>query len=171
MNTKVRNTMRTRKTMVLAAGLWVALMLALATLTLISGVGADEAAHNGTVAEGERLSEENGQRLVGEPFKRTELYFGSEKPEPDVTRRQFDRFVDAKVTPRFPDGLTLLTGYGQFRESSGEIVQERSFVLILLYPPDDREANREIQEIRGAYKRTFEQESVLRTDSFERVSF
>jgi Protein of unknown function (DUF3574) len=113
----------------------------------------------------------DGQQLAGEVFERTELYFGSEKPGPDVTRKQFDRFVDRKVTPRFPDGLTLLTGYGQFRESDGNIVQEKSFVLILLYPPDDKQANREIQELRGAYKRNFEQQSVLRTDSSERVSF
>lgn len=112
-----------------------------------------------------------GQRLVGEVFNRTELYFGSEKPGPDVTRQQFDRFVDKKVTPRFPDGLTLLTGYGQFKGSNGKIVQEQSFVLILLYPQDDKKANSEIQEIRKIYKGNFEQESVLRTDSRERISF
>lgn len=114
----------------------------------------------------------NGQEPVGEVFNRTELYFGSEKPDgSEVTETEFERFVDEEVTPSFPDGLTLLAGEGQFRDSSGDIVEEPSHVLILLYPPDDREANGEIEEIREAYKSEFKQESVLRVDARERVSF
>jgi len=51
------------------------------------------------------------------------------------------------------------------------IIQEQSVVLILLYPSTMREANSRIEEIRSAYKEAFEQESVLRVDSFARVSF
>ena len=105
-------------------------------------------------------------------FYRTELYFGSERPDgSEVTEEQLERFVDDEVTPKFPDGLTLLTGEGQFRDSSGEIVEEHSYVLILLYPPNDKEANDEIEEIREDYKRAFEQESVLRVDDLDEVSF
>ena len=162
---------RIGRTKVLAAGLRVtlALVLALAALTLIPQVGVEEAPPPDDVAA--ERKQPLGGRLVGETFLRTELYFGSEKPGPDVTNKQFDRFADREVTPRFPDGLSLLTGYGQFKGSDGEIVQERSFVLILLYPPGDEEANREIEEIRSAYERDFDQESVLRVDSRERVSF
>ena len=108
----------------------------------------------------------------GELWRRTELYFGSQKAQGDaVTEAEFEQFVDDEVTPRFPDGLTLLTGYGQFRNSANLIIEEQSFVLILLYPHEDTEANREIEEIRTAYKAAFDQESVLRVDSRERVSF
>ncbi len=75
------------------------------------------------------------------------------------------------VTPRFPDGLTELTGQGQFRDSTGAIVRERSHLLVLLYPRTDTAAHREIQEIRDAYEKAFDQESVLRVDSPGRVSF
>jgi hypothetical protein len=112
------------------------------------------------------------QEPVGEDFNRTELYFGSEKPDgSEVTEEEFEQFVDDEATPSFPDGLTTLTGEGQFRGSDGAMVEERSFVLILLYPPDDTEANAEIEELREDYKSEFEQESVLRVDSSERVSF
>jgi hypothetical protein len=48
------------------------------------------------------------------PFLRTELYFGSSKPDGSViTLEQFQHFLDQEITPRFPDGLTLLTGLGQ----------------------------------------------------------
>lgn len=105
-------------------------------------------------------------------WQRTELYFGSAKPDGTVvTEAEFMQFIDDTVTPRFPDGLTVLTGYGQFRNSAGVIVKERSMELILLYPPSMRDANRKIEEIRAAYKQAFQQESVLRVDSLAAVSF
>ena len=88
-----------------------------------------------------------------------------------VTDEQFKAFLDSEITPRFPEGLTVLTGYGQFLNSTGVIQQERSFVLILLYPPLSRDSNRKIEEIRALYKATFNQESVLRADTNNVVSF
>jgi hypothetical protein len=114
----------------------------------------------------------NEQLFIGEVWKRTELYFGSEQPDGEVvTEAEFQQFVDEEVTPRFPDGLTLLTGYGQFRNSTGAIVKERSMVLILLYPLTMSDANTNLEKIREAYKDAFEQESVLRIDSFSLISF
>ncbi|GAA1563054.1 DUF3574 domain-containing protein [Kribbella sancticallisti] len=110
------------------------------------------------------------QRAPGTTFLRTELYFGSQKPKGQVTASQFDWFVDKVVTPRFPDGLTQLTGKGQFLGSTGPI-EEKSFVLVLLYPVNDKAANQEIEEIRTSYKLLFQQESVLRADSRDLVSF
>jgi hypothetical protein len=107
-----------------------------------------------------------------EVWARTELYFGTSKPNNEqVSEAEFNVFVDHQVTPRFPDGLTLLSGYGQFRTSTGTLVRERSYVLILLYPPQVQDANRRIQELREIYKDSFSQESVLRVDSFSFVSF
>jgi hypothetical protein len=112
------------------------------------------------------------QPYVGDLWQRTELYFGSQKPDGEtVTEAEFEQFVDDIITPRFPAGLTLLTGYGQFRNANNVIVEEQSFVLILLYPLDDKAANGAIEEIRETYKESFAQESVLRGDSLQRVSF
>jgi hypothetical protein len=111
-------------------------------------------------------------QLAGEVWRRTELYFGSARPDGSVvTEAEFQQFVDSEITPRFPDGLTLLTGYGQFRNSAGFIVKERSMELILLYPPHQRDADRKIEAARTAYKQAFQQESVLRVDSLAVVSF
>jgi hypothetical protein len=75
------------------------------------------------------------------------------------------------VTPRFPDGLTLLTGIGQFRDASGTILVEGSKLLILLYPRRDRDADAKIEQIRSDCKRVFQQQSVLRADDASCVSF
>ena len=107
-----------------------------------------------------------------EVWARSELYFGSQKPDGSiVTEQEFVGFIDAEVTPRFPDGLTLLTGYGQFRNAVGTIIKERSMVLILFYPLQTETANHRIEEIRDAYKYAFQQESVLRVDSLTFLSF
>lgn len=112
------------------------------------------------------------QASPGEVWKRTELYFGTTKPGGgELTDAEFATFTDKVVTPRFPDGFTELTGRGQWRGSDGVISREKSKVIVVVYPFSDRDANREIEEIRTGYKKAFAQESVLRTDSVEKVSF
>jgi hypothetical protein len=109
-----------------------------------------------------------------EPFLRTELFFGTNKPSGTVSEAEFMQFLDREITPRFPDGLTLLTGHGQFRGSNNVIVKETSKLLILLYPRESaRESGEKIEQIRAAYLRAFQQESVLRADGrlAECVSF
>ena|SRR3712207_3719657 len=102
-----------------------------------------------------------------ENWYKTELYFGTAKPDGSfVTEIEFMNFLNAEITPRFPDGLTVLTGYGQFLNSAGIIQKETSYLLIILYPPQAKDASRKIEEIRELYKSRFDQESVLRADNF-----
>ena len=108
---------------------------------------------------------------AAEVWVRTELYFGTSKLNGEVTDAEFSSFVDSEVTRLFPDGLTLLTGYGQFKNSNGQLIREKSHLLILFYPPQTQDANKKIQDIRGLYKQLHGQESVLRVDSFSFVSF
>ncbi len=106
------------------------------------------------------------KRFQASPFIRTELYFGRNKSDgAEVSRKEFDEFLSGFVTKRFPDGLTVLKGKGQFLDSEGEVERERSVVLILLYPVSARnEKSVKIEEIREEYKKRFLQQSVLRVD-------
>jgi uncharacterized protein DUF3574 len=109
---------------------------------------------------------EKQRQPAAEPFVRTELFFGTDKPEGEVSRKEFRLFLKEEITPRFPDGLTVLTGTGQFRDSeSNEIIRERSVLVILLYPQNTwKESNEKIEKIRELYKERFQQQSVLRVD-------
>jgi hypothetical protein len=101
---------------------------------------------------------------------RLELLFGTARADGDaITEEQWVAFLDAEVTPRFPAGLTVLEGTGQWRGRTG-VDRERSNVLIIWYEPTIR-ADEQIEAIRAAYKRRFDQESVLRVDSVSCVSF
>ncbi|MGW3205709.1 DUF3574 domain-containing protein [Streptomyces sp. NPDC001135] len=111
---------------------------------------------------------------VGEPYIRTELLFGTAKPNggPPVTDKQFRAFVDKFITPRFPDGLTVENCYGQYRDVHGKIEHERSYKVTLLYPKGDAGPNGgKIERIRSGYNKRFQQESVARIDDTERVDF
>ena len=79
-------------------------------------------------------------------------------------------FLQDTVTPRFPDGLTVLDGRGQWRDSTGTIQRERSKLLIILAPPSE-EGLRLIEEVSEEYKRRFSQESVLRVVSSACAAF
>ena len=103
------------------------------------------------------------------------MFFGSGKPDgSNITEDEWQQFLNAEITPRFPDGLTVMTGLGQYRGADGLIVRERSVVVSLMYPVQaQRTSHEKIERIRGAYKNAFQQESVLRVDSVlpVRVSF
>lgn len=70
------------------------------------------------------------------------------------------RFVEEELTPRFPDGFTVLDGAGQWRSPGGLTEREASKVVMLVLPgrPDD---GARLEAVRAAYKARFRQQSVL----------
>ena len=110
----------------------------------------------------------------GDAYTETRLLFGTERPDggPDVTDKQFMKFIDVEVTPSFPDGLTVQDGRGQWRDSNGKIERERSYELILLYPTSQApKSDGLIEEIRRDYVKKYAQDSVARLDDRLRVDF
>ena len=105
------------------------------------------------------------------PMARLELLFGrSRRGGAEVSEQEWSTFLDSEVTPRFPDGLTVLSGVGQWRGSSGSITREQSIMLVIWHEPGPA-PDADIESIRAAYKLRFGQESVMRVDSRSCVSF
>jgi hypothetical protein len=112
-----------------------------------------------------------GCRLDARPMARLELLFGTGRPNgAPVDEADWAAFLDGEVTPRFPDGLTVLSGPGQWRGQAGRIERERAIMLVIWYAPS-AQADAAIEAIRSAYQRRFEQESVMRIDGVSCVSF
>lgn len=105
---------------------------------------------------------------------RTELYFGTgpaDDARAGVDEAQWREFLDAEVSTRFPDGLSVADIYGQWRDKGAAKPERlRSKVLILLYPnkPEQRAA---IEAIRAAWKARSGDDSVLRVTQPADVSF
>jgi hypothetical protein len=88
----------------------------------------------------------------------------------EVTEQEWQRFLDEDVAPRLASGFTVVDGAGQWRDQAGALVRERSRVLIIVRP-NTASVSALIDEVRAAYKRRFQQQSVLRIDDRPAVSF
>ena len=104
-------------------------------------------------------------------FTEYQLFMGRSGPVGEVVDDEaWDTFLADTVTPRFPDGLTVLDGQGQWRGAEGLINRERSKLLVILAQPGS-EKTRLIDEISDEYKLRFSQESVLQVVDDACVSF
>lgn len=104
-------------------------------------------------------------------FTEYRLFFGRNNHDREVVSDAAWRdFLASEITPRFPDGLTVMDAAGQWRDSAGTLIRERSkMVLILALPGPD--GSERIDAIISAYKDRFDQESVLRVIGNACVAF
>ena len=108
--------------------------------------------------------------VAPEKWVRTELYFGLAPYEAEglglsAAEGTWRAFLDEEVTPRFPDGFTVLDGYGQWREGAGgAIARLRSRVLVIVHP-DTAAKRAEIDALREAYRARTDAKSVLAVET------
>jgi len=94
-----------------------------------------------------------------------QLFFGRDiEHRTLVSDAQWRDFLDQEVTPRFPDGFSVADVSGQYRDQSGTIVREPSKQL-LIFLRNVATDEPKLNAIRDAYKRRFNQESVLLVES------
>lgn len=86
-----------------------------------------------------------------------------------VSDRAFADFLAAEVTPRFPDGLTVIDARGQWRDA-GALLREPGKLVLLVFD-DDAQKRADLAAIAEAYKRKFRQQSVLTSVRAGCVSF
>jgi hypothetical protein len=88
-----------------------------------------------------------------------------------VSDAAFASFVANEITPRFPDGLTVIDAKGQWRDSTrGILVREPSKVVLITFP-DEASKRTGLVAIVDAYKKAFRQQSVLTSVRSACVSF
>ena len=102
---------------------------------------------------------------VGDAMVETQLFFGLSRPKGGVVSgRDWEAFVAREVSPRFPEGFSMIDGAGFWRDgASQKTISEKSKVVVRLHPAST-EADQAIGAIVDAYKVKFEQDAVLRVD-------
>lgn len=107
----------------------------------------------------------------GATMLHTQLYFGLRSADgAGVSEQQWQTFLAEVVTPRFPDGLTVLNAYGQGRTSpAAPITAETTKVLIIVHP-HSQAAQNALAEIKAEYARRFRQPGVFHTDWPARIA-
>jgi hypothetical protein len=109
---------------------------------------------------------------AGQEARRTaQLFFGRNLDDkPSVSEADFRKFIDDEVTPKFPDGLTVLDGGGQWRGDENKLIREASKVVLIVLP-NGRDGSSRLNAVRNAYKLRFHQDSVLLITQATCVSF
>lgn len=110
--------------------------------------------------------------FAGASAIQTTLYFGLSVPGGEaVSETQWQGFLADTVTPRFPDGLTVVSAVGQWRDPKaepGRISSEQTKIVILVRA-DTSVAAQAVAEIKAIYLKRFHQISVLQTDQPVRI--
>jgi hypothetical protein len=90
-----------------------------------------------------------------------EMMFGRKIGERiGVTNAAWARFVDREITPRFPDGLSVVDAAGQWQDPVRKrVVREPSKIVTIVLRDSDK-GQSEIEAIAQAYKKQFRQQSV-----------
>ena len=98
------------------------------------------------------------------PALQFNLYFGRETANGgQVSEAEWAKFLADEVTPRFPDGLSVIDVAGQSRESSGRIAREKTKLLVIVV--FDAPAHLpKVQAVVDAYNKRHSQHSVFRTE-------
>ena len=134
------------------------LMAVLLALIFAAGFVAGGQWHTAVGAQGSSVTVECGTSSA--PQIRTTLYFGLSRPKGSVSELEWQIFLRDEVTRRFPDGLTVWQAEGQWRTPAGSVDHEQSKVLLLVH--GDTAAERQsVQAVIQAYRKAFDQQSVL----------
>lgn len=88
------------------------------------------------------------------------IFFGMNTPQGVVTETQWQDFLRDKVTPRFPEGLSVFQAHGQWLGADKTIAHESSRVLELVHDDSSR-VHDDIHTVCKEYKEAFQQEAVM----------
>ncbi|MFO1448631.1 MAG: DUF3574 domain-containing protein [Opitutaceae bacterium] len=116
----------------------------------------------------------DSQRPAHARWLRTELYLAVgrvDAPGSGTDEAGWRAFLDREVTPRFPDGFSVVDAYGQWRDRTrSEPGRLLSKVIVILHEDTPARAA-DIDAIRVAWKQQTGAQSVLRASSPVDVSF
>jgi hypothetical protein len=101
-----------------------------------------------------------------------ELVFGrvSGDGKGGVSEVEFARFLDGEITPRFPQGMTVIDAEGRWTPPAGSMIRTPAKMVMIILPgsPDDA---KKLDAVRLAYKTRFHQPSALLMTTGDCVSF
>ena len=96
-----------------------------------------------------------------QPMMHAEMFFGRSAGARLVSERQFAAFLATEITPRFPDGLTVVDARGQWRDRDRGVVAHEQSKLVKIIFADDAGKRAALDAIAERYKQKFHQQSVL----------
>lgn len=90
------------------------------------------------------------------PLRTAQLFLGAGAPVAPGDR-DLRRFVDQEITPRFPDGVTVVDGGGQWKGSGNRLIRQASKVVLVVLPAGG-DSQGKVEAVRTAYRSKFRQD-------------
>src|SRR5579862_6545413 len=91
-----------------------------------------------------------------------ELVFGrvSGDGKGGVSEVEFAKFLDGEVSPRFPQGMTVIDAEGRWTPPPGSMIRSPAKMVMIILPGKADDAKK-LDAVRVAYKTRFHQPSAL----------
>jgi hypothetical protein len=97
---------------------------------------------------------------AGQAQMRTAQLFLEAKAPARLNDADLRRFVDQEVTPRFPNGVTVVAGGGKWKGVENRQIRDAAKVVLIVLPSKgDPQAS--VEAVRAAYRIRFKQDSVV----------
>nr|QQZ48702.1 DUF3574 domain-containing protein [Phenylobacterium glaciei] len=78
-------------------------------------------------------------------MRTAQLFFGQNiGDKPGVSDADFRKFTDEVLTPRFPEGLTVLDGGGQWTGPENKLIREAAKIVVLVLPKEGGDTQRKL---------------------------
>ena len=98
---------------------------------------------------------------AGTPSLTVQLLFGrTTNAGGTVTDAAWQAFLATTITPRFPDGLTVLAATGQWRDRNTNRMSHEPATVVEIVTDASPATLAKLQAIRAAYRSAFRQDSV-----------
>jgi hypothetical protein len=104
----------------------------------------------------------------------TKLYFGlgpADQPDKGIRESEWRTFLDREVSPRFPDGLSVVDVNGQWQGKNQTTPERLRTKMLIIDYPDTAENRAKVDAIRAAWKQKTGDQSVMRVTEPADVSF
>ena len=95
-----------------------------------------------------------------ERLRTAQLFLGRQTPGLAIAPWDLQRFVDQEITPRFPDGVTVLDGGAQWQGNENILIRDAAKVVLIVLPVRGDPTTR-VEAVRSAYRQKFNQDSVV----------
>ena len=101
-----------------------------------------------------------------------ELVFGrvSGNGKGGVSEVEFAKFLDGEVSPRFPQGMTVIDAEGRWTPPAGSMIRTPAKMVMIILPGNADDAKK-LDAVRVAYKTRFHQPSALLMTTGDCASF
>lgn len=90
-----------------------------------------------------------------------QLFLGA-KPPARLADKDLRAFVDQEIAPRFPDGVTVVDGGGQWKGPDDRMMRDAAKVVLVVLPARGN-PHVPVEAVRTAYRDRFKQETVVVT--------